>query len=90
MKSPRETIYIIEGDFSVVELELLREEDHFVYARFKGERGRGSGYHKYWSRKSKADAYNDAAARLEEKAREYRSIASHPCFHQRLSAVDII
>jgi len=79
MKSPRETIWIITWDLSVVELELLREDDHFVYARRKGEQGRGSGYHRMLSRKSKADAYNEVASRLEEKAREYR-----------LSAIDVI
>lgn len=66
-------IYIIDrGGLSVMELELLREDDLFVYCRILGEKGRGSAYQKFFARKNKTDAYNDAAAMLEEQAREYR------------------
>jgi len=68
-----EKIYIIDrGGLSVRELELLREDDLFVYCRIPGEKGRGSAYHKFWSRKNITDAYNDAAAMLEKIAREHR------------------
>ena len=71
------TVWIIEsfGVF-VIELEKLREDEHFVYARIHGTGGRGSGYPKYWSRYSKAQAYADAAVMLEERAREHREIAA--------------
>jgi hypothetical protein len=70
-----EKIYIIDGGgLDVRELELLREDDLFVYCRYPGEKGRGSSYHKFFARKNRTDAYNDAAAMLEERAKEHREM----------------
>jgi hypothetical protein len=68
-----EKIYIIDrGGLSVRELELLREDDLFVYCRYPGEKGRGSSYHKFFAHATPYSAYKRAAEMLEERAKEHR------------------
>lgn len=71
-----QTIYLIDvHGVDVLEQEFLREDEVFVYSRRRGETGRGSSHFKLFAFESKAAAYNEAANRLEQRARDHRRSA---------------
>ena len=67
-------IYIIEDlGVNVVELDLLREDDTFVYARYSWQSGRGYAFPKYFARSTKVQALEDSVKMLEKTIKEHRS-----------------
>lgn len=71
-----QTVWLIEHDGSkVMEREFLREDNLFVYWRYRGEKGRGSSHPKMFAYDNGREAYLEAARLLENKAGEYREMA---------------
>ena len=78
------TVYIIDvHGVDVLEREFLRDDDVFVYSRRRGESGRGSKHPKLFAYFSKQDAYNEAANRLEARAKEHRREATKCCLKDK-------
>lgn len=72
-----QTVYLIDvHGVDVLEREFLRDDNVFVYARRKGEPGRGSSHPKLFAYENRQDAYEEAARRLEARAEEHRREAS--------------
>lgn len=71
-----QNIYVVaDHGFHVDELEFLREENSLVYARFRGQGGRGSPSPRRFVYETRREAYEEAARLLEERAKEHRESA---------------